>query len=259
MLATVASMVGLVISAVPANARSANELGGEERSRVVGVPKPAAEHEALRAKKAAKARAALAGTVSATSALSCPDGDCSWLSTGLIQQAQINSYYCGPATLASMVGLRGVNISQSTAAAALGTTTNGTDWYNGSRYPMQSALNQYLGPYGAYYAPVGLPNSPTTAQKADYRSRLQMNTRGNWATAGDAWEVPGGLHLLGHPDRTIYHWFAIKGYGDWGYQTHYADSVAGASSMSWSAGVPRYSYMSSDSIMRIMGGRGYIW
>lgn len=234
---------------------------GEERSAIIGTPKLTALDLQKLAAKDAAAKALQSGERKAAVAagIPCPDGDCSWISSTVQQQSQINGYYCGPATLASLVGVRGVSISQQTAASALGTTTNGTDWYNGSTYPMQAALNRYLGPHGAYYAPVSLPGSPTQAQKDSYKSRLQSNTRSNWGTAGDAWEVTGGAHLVGHPNRTIYHWVAIKGYGDWGNQTHYADSVAGASSISWSSGVPAYSYISSDTIMRIMGGRGYIW
>jgi hypothetical protein len=68
--------------------------------------------------------------------------------------------------------------------------------------------------------------------------------------------------LIGHPgNRTIFHWFAIRGYFDWGNDTHYADPVAGVptSIISWAGPVPRYSTMSSNTIAVIMGGRGYVW
>ena len=79
-----------------------------------------------------------------------------------------------------------------------------------------------------------------------------------WPLIGDAYEVVGGLHLVGHPDSNIFHWFDIRGYANSGADTLYEDSVAG-SSITWAANVPAYSTISSDTVVSIMGGRGYTW
>lgn len=250
---------------------------GQEQSRVVGTPTLTPQQEADLAVKDAEAeelwqqmlelRAALESGAQFTASgqsveellASCPDGDCSFATAGVTQYAQERSYWCGPAMLKSLVRVRNVSISQSTAANRLGTTTAGTDWYDGNRYPVEYALDYYLGPYGANYVPVNLPGSPTSTQKSQFQSRLTANTNGNWGIAGDAWEVPGGPHLVGHPDWTIFHWFAIRGYLDWGARTNYADPASGAGSLSWGSQVPRYSNMNSNTVVTIMGGRGYIW
>jgi hypothetical protein len=176
------------------------------------------------------------------------------------QQAQKNSYYCGPATLSEMAGARGVSVSQDTAATKdnLNTVNLGqTPWYNGGGdYPMARVLNKYL---GQFYVPVNLQGSPSAADKTAYRARLVSDIDDGWDIAGNAYEVAGGPHLVGHPNALIMHWFAIRGYDDYGATTLYEDSVHGCSQISYQASVPAYSAMSSDTIAVIMGGRGYIW
>jgi hypothetical protein len=174
------------------------------------------------------------------------------------QTPQVNGYYCGPATFVEAVGHRGISISQDTAAEALGTTVQGTAWYDGS-YPMADALNQYLGPQGAAYVPVPLAYAPSDAEQAAFRTRLVSNIDHGWAIAGNAFEVPGGPHLVGHPDVTILHWFEIRGYEASGTAAQYEDSVHGADSIGWSDGVPAYTTYNSDTLVTVMGGRGYVW
>lgn len=170
----------------------------------------------------------------------------------LYQQAQINSYYCGPATVSSMLNAKSVSVGQSTAASSLGTTTNGTDWYNGSGYPVRNTLNNYLNT--AWYAPYG-----TSIDVSTFISNVTFDIDNSYSVAGDAYEVVNGYHLVGHPNANIFHWFAIDGYSNSGNSTHYADSVHGASSISWSGNVPAYSTMDSSIIARIVDGRGIIW
>lgn len=286
----VPAMLVVSISVTPAQAREASEVGqevGGERSAIIGTPTLTAQDIKALAEKDAVAAADWAALMEVRAAvesgdkitrlrldsagdkavapldLPCVDGDCSWRTASRITQvAQSNGYYCGPAMLVSLVKVRNVSISQSTAASRLGTTTNGTDWYNGSTYPVRSALNYYLGSHGAVYAPIGLPGSPTSTQKSQYQSRLTSNVNRNWGIAGDAWEVHDGPRLNKHPNPPpgddIFHWFAIRGYTEWGDKTNYADPAANASSLGWTS-VPRYSTMSSNTIVTIMGGRGYIW
>ena len=169
----------------------------------------------------------------------------------LLQQPQVNSYYCGPAAVSSILKSKNANIDQYTAAAYMHTTTNGTDWYNGT-YPVRDALNYYLNT--GYYAPYG-----TSVTAAQFESDVTYDIDNGWGIAGDAYEVVGGPHLVGHPNANIFHWFAIDGYDDWGASTHYADSVSGATSISWYANVPAYSQMSTNTVAVIVDGRGIIW
>lgn len=183
------------------------------------------------------------------------------------QEAQVNSYYCGPATMQEALGHEGISKTQSTLGGLLKTDSSGTAWsgvyVNGSPStgrPMQDILNQQLGSHGAVYNHVDLPTSPTSTQEATYETHLQADIISGWPVAGNAWEIAGYAHLVGHPEgMTIYHWVDVRGFSSYGDTTAYEDSVHGASSISWSAGVPAYSSMSSGTFVTILGGYGYIW
>lgn len=192
----------------------------------------------------------------------CVDGDCSWRTVAsMYQYPQEKYYYCGPSALKTLVRPK-VSISQSTAAGWSYLRTEsytGTPWYDGT-YPMQTALNKYLGPYGAtYYVAAVSGGGGTSTQKTAYRQRLVSNVQDGWGIAGNTWEVKGGYHLAGHPDREIFHWIAVRGYQDWGYTTSYANPAEDSPYVSWSANVPRYATHNSNELVAIFGGRGYVW
>lgn len=178
------------------------------------------------------------------------------------QTPQITSYYCGPASVHEALDALGVSLSQSAAAAALHTTTLGTAWSGGgtspSGYPVPDVLNRYQS--RNYYVPQSV-GSATSGAINMYENDLESDIGAIRApVVGDAWEVPSGYHLVGHPtDREIFHWFEIRGYYGSGGTTLYEDSVHGASSISWSVGVPAYSSLPSYQIVSILGGRGYVW
>lgn len=179
------------------------------------------------------------------------------------QQAQITSYYCGPAATTEALGAIGIGTSQNAMASMLGTTTSGTGWGSGTSGPVQNTLNSmmdshfgwdwyYYGQYVNYY--------PSSSDYANYNSNLVFDVNNGFPLVGNAWEVPGGPHLVGHPmSYTIYHWFEIRGYTNGGSTTAYEDSVAGATSISWYQSVPPYSWLASSTIVQIIGGRGYVW
>jgi hypothetical protein len=176
------------------------------------------------------------------------------------QQAQIRGYYCGPATVAEMLAQVGKKVTQEAAARQLKTTRSGTNWSDDSGYPVPEVLNknQKMNNYVA----VALPWSPTRAQVRTFEADLvaDLNHNGGVPLAGNAYEVAGGPHLVGNPvNQTIFHWFDIRGYSDFGAVTDYEDSVHGASSIGWSVGVPAYSSMASSEIVAILGARGYDW
>lgn len=178
------------------------------------------------------------------------------------QTSQATSYYCGPATVHEALGTVGISLSQASAAAKLHTTTDGTAWSGGgtspSGYPVPDVLNGMQ--KRNYYVPQPV-SSATSSSIGTYKNDLQMDIYAVRAPlVGDAWEVPGGPHLVGHPtSRQIFHWFEIRGFQNSGGSTMYEDSVHGAGSISWSGSVPAYSTMASGTIVTIVSGRGYVW
>ncbi|MFF8605303.1 hypothetical protein ACF06X_05155 [Streptomyces sp. NPDC015346] len=190
--------------------------------------------------------------------------------SGGLHQSQKTSYWCGPATLVITQSARDEvgGRSQQDAATLLKTTTNGTAWYgininvpNPTGYPMADALNHRLP--GAGYVPRALPYTPTATDKANFRQHITYDTDNDYAIAGNAWEVPGGPHLVGHPNIEIFHWVAIDGYNTdtAAGQVNYLDPVGGVSTsvISWAGSVPKSARISSDTLTTIMGGRGYVW
>ncbi|MEU8619859.1 hypothetical protein [Streptomyces sp. NPDC048623] len=190
--------------------------------------------------------------------------------SGGIHQSQQTSYWCGPAALVitqsahDEVGGR----SQKDAATLLKTTTSGTAWYgidinvpDPTGYPMADALNYRLP--GAGYVPKALPYTPTAADKTAFKQHITHDTDYDYAIAGNAWEVPGGPHLAGHPNIEIFHWVAIDGYNTdtAAGEVNYLDPVGGVSTsvISWAGPVPKSAHISSDTLTTIMGGRGYVW
>ncbi|MFD3946463.1 hypothetical protein [Streptomyces sp. NPDC058579] len=190
--------------------------------------------------------------------------------SGGLHQSQKTSYWCGPATLVITQSARdGVaGRSQQDAANLLRTSTSGTAWYgininvpNPTGYPMADALNSRLP--GAGYVPRALPYTPSATDKANFKQHITHNTDNDYAIAGNAWEVPGGPHLVGHPNVEIFHWVSIDGYNtaNAAGQVNYLDPVGGVSTsvISWAGSVPKSARISSDTITTIMGGRGYVW
>lgn len=190
--------------------------------------------------------------------------------SGALHQSQQTSYWCGPAALvitqSAHDGVGGR--SQKDAAALLRTTTAGTAWYGididvpkPTGYPMADALNRRLP--GAGYLPAALPYSPTAADRTAFKQRITHDTDNDYAIAGNAWEVPGGPHLVGHPNIEIFHWVAIDGYDTdtAAGEVDYVDPVGGVSTgvISWAGSVPKSSHISTETLTTVMGGRGYVW
>jgi hypothetical protein len=178
------------------------------------------------------------------------------------QTPQTTSYYCGPASVHEALGSVGVSLSQASAATRLHTSLSGTAWSGGgtspSGYPVPDVLNGNQS--RNYYVPQPVSNATSDAISR-FKGDLKMDVYAVRAPlVGDAWEVPGGPHLVGHPtSREIFHWFEIRGYQNSGGSTMYEDSVHGASSISWSGSVPAYSTVASGTIVTIISGRGYVW
>lgn len=173
------------------------------------------------------------------------------------QIPQTHYYYCGPATASEIIKAKTfTTYSQDTLAVPLHCNTNGTPWYDGvsgSGYPMADTLNSYINT--SFYIPYG-----TTVDASQFQSKVVYDIDQNYGTAGDAWEVPNGPHLVGHPvGSEIYHWLAIYGYQNYANDILYKDSVNGCTEISWSGNVPASSSMNYATLARIVNGRGIIW
>jgi Peptidase_C39 like family len=246
----------------PAGTAADTVASGQEQSTVVGNPTLTARQRASAAAKDAAVaritsdqRTSARGRGSSRAAEALPTHRSI---KSIKQKAQSRSYWCGPATLAMLVRADDRSISQKTAAKRLHTTSDGTNWYNGGGvYPMEKALEHYTD--GFDYTAQNLAFTPSKKDKQKFQDRLVTDIAVHkQGIAGNAVEVTNGPHLKGHPNRTIYHWVAVRGYDDEGETTRYADSVSG-SNISWSAPVPRYSEIDTDKIVTIFGARGYVW
>jgi hypothetical protein len=159
-----------------------------------------------------------------------------------------------------MLAQMGKALGQRKAARELGTNSDGTGWSDANGYPVPEVLNANEGLNN--YVAVGLPWAPTRHDIKAYEIDLvtDINHNGGVPLAGDAYEVAGGPHLVGHPvNQSIFHWFDIRGYKNSGATTDYEDSVHDASSIGWAATVPAYSSLPSATIVNIVGARGYDW
>lgn len=197
---------------------------------------------------------------------SCTNDDAWYPSSASLpetQIAQVTNYYCGPAAVHEALDAIGISLSQSAAADELNTTTDGTAWSGGgtspSGYPVPDVLNRHQSRND--YIPQYV-SSATSSAISTYEKDLKIDIYAlGVPLIGDAWETRySDYHLVGHPtDRTIFHWFEIRGYKNSGGSTMYEDSVHNASSISWSGGVPAYSTLPSSWIVSIVAGRGYVW
>ncbi len=163
----------------------------------------------------------------------------------MYQYGQDTGYFCGPAVVSEM---------SATVPGDMGTNPNtGTDVG-----PMVNELNNIVGvpDFGwAWYAYVPMDWNPTDSQRATFLTDLQIDVNNNTPVAGDAVEVAGGPHLVGHPVwENIGHYFEIGGWNTNTSQVWYADSATTV----WS-GVPPYSWFDTYTLETILGGRGYIW
>jgi len=203
-----------------------------------------------------------ATTVSPSATAASPSSAAAMTSGGFAlaqdQNPQKTSYWCGPASVNEALGQMGRWFTQAQLASELGTTTDGTGWLNGSSGPVPRVMNSHQS--RNYYVGTPVPGSPSSSDIEYFKLGLVTNIGIVGAPLiGDAYEVPGGPHLVGHPNSTIFHWFDIYGYTNSGAYTMYEDSVHDAPGIGWAGNVPAYSTLPSSTIAQIVGGRGYVW
>ena len=181
-----------------------------------------------------------------------------------IHQAQQTSYWCGPAALVISLLNRNISMTQATAATLMKTTQSaGTAWSgvnatvpSPTGYPMRDVYNYKLG-YTEYF-PLALPYSPTSADVTSFKYNLMDDIDRGFPVMGNAYEIVGGPHLPGHPNMLIFHWVNIRGYSYSATQTNISDPAA-SPHVSWGANVPKFSSVDTAKMVRVMGGRGYVF
>lgn len=187
----------------------------------------------------------------------------------LAVRTQKETYYCGPATAAEILGYLGVSSGPHgeglTQGHLAGRCEAGylctdhleqTPWYYHSGYPhpMRTTLNEWWGI--DYY----VVEKDTDLWVDDMI--WSISGMGNPIAANTYERANTGYHLVGHPvGSTIGHWVAVHGYKNGGSTTRYADSVYGTTFWSWSDKVPGHSDFISARFGWLMSNnsKGYVW
>lgn len=173
---------------------------------------------------------------------------------GVVQETQWNGSYCGQATYTMIAKFYNYPMNQGLAASWLG-TQNGVPFRTGGTYPMENALNA-IQPYN--YDPQILPYSPSSSDKSLYVSRMTYAVDRYHPVAGNMWITANGPRPSGYLyGYEIFHWIAVRGYGNYGATTRFADSASGLGGIFSS--VPPYNEYDSYQMAVVFGGKGYIW
>lgn len=130
--------------------------------------------------------------------------------------AQNTPYYCGPATVQTIVLSKTQKlVPEATLAAELRTTVNGTDWIG--QFP--AVLNRYI--KGANYRHVEMPNDPpNAAQKNTLWANIVNSIDGGHGVVANIVAPPSNYPRpsyksgtrLEYRGGTVYHFVALMGY-----------------------------------------------
>lgn len=179
------------------------------------------------------------------------------------QYAQGNTYYCGPASAYEALKFKGGGpgpLGEPLSQTNLGKQVNqyptsylqtnqyqSTDW---SRGVMAPTLTAWL--HATFYVAHNGSGS--------FQTNLVYDVDTGWPVVIGVMEPQYGVHLVGHPANLyIVHWIAAHGYSSSGANTYYADSVALTTFWTWSANVPRYSYLPTTTMNALMNPFGYVY
>ena len=249
-----------ILAAQAARKMAAIRSGRAQGSASVFTDRASLLQACAAAKQSASVGSTLAGIADAfTSRAAATVGSGYGWVDNLNQQGQVLSYYCGPATVSEIAhsmyynGRGAIPVDQWSAGSYMGTTGDGTTVGN-----FVNGLNAYVGRPVAgwnWYWFVWLSYNPTASERSSFVSNLQFDVNNGWPVGGDAWGAAYGPHLNGHPyNQTIFHYIELGGYGSNGASVYYADSATTV----WS-GVPAYSWFDMQTMITILGGRGYAW
>ena len=170
--------------------------------------------------------------------------------------AQNTPYYCGPATVQTIVLSKTQKlVPEATLAAELRTTTNGTDWIG--QFP--AVLNRYI--KGANYRHVEMPNDPpNAAQKNTLWANIVNSVDGGHGVVANIVAPPSNYPRpsyksgtkLAYRGGTVYHFFALMGYA--------TDSRGVKHVWIADSGFPPYgSWITFDQLASLIPPKGYAY
>lgn len=182
--------------------------------------------------------------------------------------AQINYYYCGPASGQMILHAMGYNtshdgegLSQPELAITKYLETDKwgqTPWYVSSvDQPYPQTLNYWrTGSYNGYYVLQGAPSVSTE------RSDMRLDITGRYPVALNTTEQYSGYHLPGHPTDAGYfnrygpigHWVDNNGFHNYEWTVHYADSATSV----W-PDVHQFNDVNLTDINTLLQNHGMVW
>lgn len=186
---------------------------------------------------------------------------------GVSQYAQVNSIYCGPSAVYSILkyknaltGPAGESLTQShlgakcTSGYLCTDYDGGTSWYHSAAYPrpVVSTLNAWMNT--TWY----MAQSGATS----YNGRLVFDIDNLRPIALNIYEKASTStpHLKGHPtNHEIWHWIVASGYDGSGASTYYLEPAYGSGV--W-PNVPQYAWVSNSTTAGLgymLATRGYVW
>ncbi|KQY56505.1 MULTISPECIES: C39 family peptidase [unclassified Nocardioides] len=158
-------------------------------------------------------------------------------------QWQRTSYWCGPTAISMALGIRGIDVSQETLAAFMGTSPD----YGTTADAAVTALRHFSGaPYEAVYVPDG----GGQAAKATIWSRIQEDIDGGFAVVTGIGAPPHTYPYYDNPTM-IHHLFVVDG-----YDTNYG--TVRISDPAYFNGNSQY-WITLDDLVWLMEGHFYNW
>ena len=143
-----------------------------------------------------------------------------WRVVGVAYEVQSTSYWCGPTATKIALSARMAPPSQSSLAAQLPTTTNGTDWIGQVTRVLDTNL------HAGWYVTREMPSDPPSAAQRDllWRDLVRAVDDGFPLVANIV--APASNHPPGYPSSTIYHYLSIIGYNRDTRQAYIADPAS---------------------------------
>lgn len=187
--------------------------------------------------------------------------------TNMTQKSQETGYWCGFATLESVIEESGTNITQMDIVKAIKKTSSASstaslDWYSidgtaTSQFPSSVYLNSLN--LGFTWAPFPIGNAGANPASASTLSAKIISTvdKGWGCMALGSSTANNKLHP-NYPSATIGHWVGIDGYGSSG-STIWIVDPANADAITWTTKPPSYYSIASSTLATFVSTRGIIW
>ncbi len=191
-------------------------------------------------------------------------------SVDILQNPQDTNFYCGYASLQSVLEYHNIYKTQEEIADEAYYSDDALAWFAGSesqatnwrKYPAAVYLSDMLDldyrPYSSYF---GTFNASVLADKIEYD--IDEKGEGILVCGISQGCDDCGSKLPGYPDCDIRHWIVVDGYY-WDNTTQEMTEVtfvdpAKSDAISWSDGIKAYSHTELDRMFEFASGHGIIW